>query len=298
MQGLQRYAYLSIAAAVLTIALKAAAYLVTNSVGLLSDACESVVNLVAAIVALYSLELAARPADEDHSYGHSKAEYFSSVTEGVLILVAAVLIAYSSVERILNPKELQEVDVGLVISCIASLINFLVALKLRFAGKKYNSIALEADSKHLMTDVWTSVGVVVGVGAASLTGWNILYPIVALLVVINITYAAIDLIGRSANGLMDGALPKAELEALQQVLEKYRTEEVDFHALRTRQAGVRRFISFHVLLPGEWSLAKSHQLVEKIEQDIRSILENTHIVSHLEPREDESAYSDQELDRD
>ncbi len=297
MQGLQRYAYLSIAAAISTIALKAAAYLVTGSVGLLSDACESVVNLVAAIVALYSLALAARPADEDHSYGHSKAEYFSSVTEGVLILAAAVFIAFASVERIINPRELQKIDVGLIISIIASLINFAVALKLRFAGKRYNSIALEADSKHLMTDVWTSVGVVFGVGAATLTGWNVLDPIVALLVVVNITYAAIDLIGRSANGLMDGALPKAELDALQKVLEKYRADDVDFHALRTRQAGTRRFVSFHVLLPGEWSLSKSHQLVEEIEQEIRSVLDNVHIVSHLEPREDEAAYCDQELDR-
>ncbi len=296
--SLTRYAWLSIAAAVITISLKAGAYVLTGSVGLLSDAIESIVNLLAAIMALSMLTIAARPPDDSHTYGHGKAEYFSSNVEGLLILVAAAGIAVTAIERIFNPREIEQVGIGLVISVIASLVNFGVARVLLKASKEYGSITLEADSHHLMTDVWTSVGVLFGVGAVALTGWTILDPLIALAVAANIINTGVQLIRRSVAGLMDASLSKEEMQAVQDVLEKHRNEKnIDFHALRTRQAGARHFISVHVLVPGEWTVHDAHHIAEDIEGDIRAVVQNSVAFTHLEPIEDELSHEDIDLDR-
>jgi cation diffusion facilitator family transporter len=295
---LTRYAWLSIAAAIITISLKAGAYALTGSVGLLSDAIESVVNLLAAVMALSMLTIAARPPDESHTFGHGKAEYFSSNTEGVLILVAAAGIAVTAIERLINPREIEQVGIGLTISVIASLVNFVVARILLKAGKEHNSITLEADAHHLMTDVWTSAGVLVGLGAVALTGWSILDPLVALGVAVNIVYTGVKLIRRSVAGLMDESLSNEEMQTVEDVLEKYRQEhKIDFHALRTRQAGARHFISMHVLVPGEWTVHDAHHVAEDIENDIRAAVQNSVAFTHLEPIEDEISHDDIPLDR-
>ncbi|NQU29296.1 MAG: cation transporter [Anaerolineae bacterium] len=295
--SLTRYAWLSIAAALITIALKAGAYVLTGSVGLLSDAIESIVNLFAAIMALSMLTIAARPADESHAYGHGKAEYFSSNMEGILILVAAVGIMVTAVERIINPREIEQVGIGLAVSVVATLVNFVVARVLLKAGKQYGSITLEADSHHLMTDVWTSIGVLVGVGAAGLTGWSILDPIIALAVSVNIIYTGMQLIRRSVEGLMDASLSKDEMQAVEDVLAKYREQGIDFHALRTRQAGARHFISVHVLVPGKLTVHDAHHIAEDIENEIRAVVQNSVAFTHLEPIEDKLSHEDIYLDR-
>jgi cation diffusion facilitator family transporter len=291
-KSLTRFAWLSIAAAILTITLKTIAYFLTNSVGLLSDAMESCINLAGALMALAMLIIAARPADEDHNYGHSKAEYFSSGVEGILILIAAIFIAIASIERMIHPKPIEQVGIGLIVSVIASLINLAVALVLFKAGKQYNSITLEADAKHLMTDVWTSAGVVVGVGAVALTGVNRLDPIVALIVSANIVWSGIVIVRKSVKGLMDNALTINEQDSIKNVLEPYKKNGVDFHGFLTRQAGARQFVSFHVLVPGNWSVLKGHQLLEEIEKDLRDKFPNIIINTHLEPVEDLSSYKD------
>jgi cation diffusion facilitator family transporter len=290
--SLTRFAWLSIAAAVLTISLKSIAYFLTNSVGLLSDAMESCINLAGALMALSMLIIAARPADEDHNYGHSKAEYFSSGVEGLLILIAALFIAFASIQRMFSPKPIDQVGIGLIVSVVASLINLIVARVLLKAGKQHNSITLEADAKHLMTDVWTSAGVIVGVGAVALTGVERLDPIVALIVSANIIWSGYILVKRSVTGLMDKALPIKDQESIQNVLEPYKKNGVDFHAFLTRQAGARQFVSFHVLVPGDWSVQKGHQLLEQIEKDLRNAFPDTIITTHLEPIEDQSSYKD------
>ncbi|MBT7192318.1 MAG: cation transporter [Anaerolineae bacterium] len=296
--SLTRYAWLSITAALITIALKAGAYMLTGSVGLLSDAIESVVNLLAAIMALSMLTIAARPPDDSHAYGHGKAEYFSSNVEGVLILVAAAGIAVTAIERLFNPREIEQVGIGLTISVIAAIVNFAVARILLKAGKEHGSITLDADGHHLMTDVWTSVGVVAGVGAVGLTGWTILDPLIALAVSANIVYTGFQLIRRSVDGLMDAALSPEEMQAVEDVLTKYRQGyEIDFHALRTRQAGARHFISVHVLVPGEWTVHDAHHIAEDIEGDIRAVVQNSVAFTHLEPIEDEISHNDICLDR-
>lgn len=290
--SLTRYAWLSIAAAVVTIALKSGAYLLTGSVGLLSDAIESGVNLVAALMALAMLTVAARPEDDNHTYGHSKAEYFASVVEGILILVAAGSIIWTAAGRLFQPKELEQVGVGLAVSVGASLINLAVAQILLRAGKKNNSITLEADSHHLMTDVWTSVGVVAAIGVVGLTGWLILDPIIAIAVGLNIVWTAYHLIRRSVEGLMDGALPPEEQKQIEEVIAQYRQRGVEFHALRTRQSAARRFVSVHVLVPGAWTLHDAHHVAEDFEGDIRKILPETIIHTHLEPIDDEISMED------
>ena len=296
--SLTRYAWLSITAALITIALKAGAYMLTGSVGLLSDAIESVVSLLAAIMALSMLTIAARPPDDSHAYGHGKAEYFSSNVEGVLILVAAAGIAVTAIERLFNPREIEQVGIGLTISVIAAIVNFAVARILLKAGKEHGSITLDADGHHLMTDVWTSVGVVAGVGAVGLTGWTILDPLIALAVSANIVYTGFQLIRRSVDGLMDAALSPEEMQAVEDVLTKYRQGyEIDFHALRTRQAGARHFISVHVLVPGEWTVHDAHHIAEDIEGDIRAVVQNSVAFTHLEPIEDEISHNDICLDR-
>ncbi|MBK7585340.1 MAG: cation transporter [Myxococcales bacterium] len=294
---LARYAWLSIAAAIATIALKMAAWRLTGSVGLLSDAAESVVNLIAAITALWMLTLAAKPADEEHAYGYSKAEYFASGVEGALILVAAAAIAFAAVERLLEPAPIEKLEFGLVVSLAASLINLAVARVLLVVGKRHHSIALEADGHHLMTDVWTSAGVLIGVGLVAVTGYQRLDPIVAILVALNIVRSGVMLIQRSARGLLDVALVPEEQQALRTVLDRYAGPELEFHALRTRQAGARRFVSLHVLVPGDWSVERGHQLLEEIEKDIRAAVPNVHVLTHLEPLEDPRSFEDQALDR-
>ncbi len=294
---LKRFAWLSISAAVATITLKSLAYLLTGSVGLLSDAAESIVNLIGAIVALIMLTIAARPADDSHAYGHSKAEYFSSGIEGVLIVIAAISIAIAAIERLANPQPLEQAGVGLFVAVIASAINFSVARVLAKAGKQYNSITLEADAKHLMTDVWTSIGVIGAVAAVALTNWLWLDSIIALAVAVNILWSAYGLIKRSAQGLMDAGLPAEEQATITKILDIYRAQGVEFHAVRTRQAAARRFISFHAMVPGAWPVQQGHDLMEQIERDIQAALPNVTLDTHLEPREDPASLADAELDR-
>jgi cation diffusion facilitator family transporter len=294
---LTRFAWLSISAAVITIALKTAAYLLTGSVGLLSDALESIVNLVGAMMALAMLTIAARPADEDHAYGHSKAEYFSSGVEGALILIAAISIVITAIPRLIDPKPLEQVGLGLGVSVAASLINLVIARILLQAGKRYNSITLEADAQHLMTDVWTSVGVLAGVGLVSLTGWERLDPIVAFIVAANIIWSGVRIVRMSALGLMDTALPIKEQAILKSILEKYTQKGVEYHALRSRQSGSRQFVSFHVLVPGKWTVQRGHRLLENIEADIRHAIPNVTVFTHLESLNDPASWDDTNLDR-
>ena len=281
--SLTRFAWLSICAAVVTIGLKAVAYRLTGSVGLLSDAIESLVNLVGGIMALAMLTVAARPADEDHPYGHSKAEYFSSGVEGSLILLAAVSIGYAAVGRLIAPKPLEQIGLGLAVSVLASLVNLVVALLLLRVGRKRNSITLEANAQHLLTDVWTSVGVVAGVGAVALTGWQRLDPIVALVVAANIIWTGVGIVRRSTAGLMDSALSAEDQAAVQRVLQTHQEGGVQFHKLQTRQAGARKFVSVHVLVPGGWTVHRGHQLAGHIASDIRQALPEASVITHLEP---------------
>ena len=290
--SLTRFAWLSIGAAVLTIVLKLAAYFLTGSVGLLSDAVESTVNLAGAVMALWMLTLAAQKADVKHAYGHGKAEYFSSGAEGMLILVAAAVIAYTAIERLLHPSPIEQAGLGLVVSAAASAVNFAVARVLLKAGKEHQSITLEADAHHLLTDVVTSIGVIAGVGMVALTGWTVLDPIVALAVSANIVWTGIQLVRRSVDGLMDVALPEEEQATIARVMVRYREQQVDFHALRTRQAAAQRFISVHLLVPGHWTVHDAHHVAEEFERDLRAELGETFISTHLEPVEDEIAFHD------
>jgi cation diffusion facilitator family transporter len=294
---LTRFMLLSIAAAVATIALKASAWLLTGSVGFLSDAAESVVNLVAATIALLAVRVAGRPPDHDHAYGHEKAEYFSAGAEGTLILIAAASIAAAAIMRLLDPAPLHAVGAGVAVSAAAGVLNLVVALLLIRVGREQRSITLEADGRHLMTDVWTSVGVIVGVVGVTVTGWERLDPIVALLVALNIVRIGVQLLRRSAGGLMDPALGPAELAEIQAVLDSYRNEGVGFHALRTRQSGRRAFVSFHLLVPGAWSVRRGHELAERIEHDVRERLPYANVFTHVEPAEDPASFEDMRLDR-
>lgn len=294
---LTRFAWLSIAAAVATIALKTFAYLLTGSVGLLSDAVESLVNLVGAIMALGMLTVAARPADEEHAFGHNKAEYFSSGVEGTLILVAALAIAIAAVPRVLAPRPLEQVGVGLLVSTGASVVNLAVALVLLRVGKRRHSITLESNAQHLLTDVWTSAGVIVGVGAVAATGYLRLDPIVALLVAANIVWTGSRIVRRSVLGLMDTSLPAGELAAVQAALDRHLKDGVGYHALRTRQSGTRRFVSFHVLVPGAWTVHRGHELLEDIEARIRGAVPDVTVFTHLESLDDPASWEDLHLDR-
>jgi len=295
--ALTKFAWLSIAAAVITIGLKSFAYFLTGSVGLLSDAVESLVNLVAAIMALAMLIVAARPADKEHQYGHSKAEYFASGVEGILIFFAAVSIGVAAVHRILDLRPLEQAGIGLGIAVVASAVNLIVARILLHVGRKSDSITLEADARHLMTDVWTSVAVIGGVGAVAITDWEVLDPVVALAVAVNIVRTGFQLMRRSVAGLMDTALPPDEYEKLLTVLNKYKEQGIQFHAIRTRQAAGRRFVSIHVLVPGRWTTHKGHHVVEDIETDIRTALSGASVFTHLEPVDDPLSFQDIEIDR-
>jgi len=295
--SLTHFAWLSIAAALVTIALKTTAYLITGSVGLLSDAVESLVNLVGGIMALAMLTVAARPADDDHSYGHSKAEYFSSGVEGGLILVAAISIGVAAVMRIITPKPLEAVGVGLLVSVAASVVNLVVALLILRAGRKHNSITLEANAHHLLTDVWTSVGVLAGVGLVVWTNWNWLDPVVALLVAANIVWTGVGIVRRSISGLMDISLSVEDIAAVRKALQTYEHTGVQFHALRSRQAGARKFVSTHVLVPGDWTVQRGHELLDKIEADIRRALPDSVVFTHLESLDDPASWDDETFER-
>jgi len=281
--NLTRFAWLSVGVAILTIGLKTAAYFLTGSVGLLSDALESIVNLVGAGMALAMLTIAARPPDKNHAYGHSKAEYFSSGIEGTLILIASISIAYTAIERILNPRPLEQIGIGLLVSTGASLANLAVSLILQRAGRNYNSISLTSNGKHLMTDVITSGGVLIGVGATAFSGWQILDSIVAILVAINILWTGFGIIRNSVSGLMDSALPSVDLEKIDNALATYTKEGIQVHALRTRQSASMKFISMHILVPGDWSVEKGHKLITQIETDITSVIPDSIVFTHLEP---------------
>ncbi len=294
---LTRFALLSMGAALLTIALKAAAFLLTGSVGLLSDALESLVNVAGAAMALAMLDIAARPADDDHPYGHGKAEYFSSGVEGTLILVAAASIAWAAIDRLRQPQPLESVGIGLTVSVVAALLNLGVALVLLRAAKRYDSITLEANAHHLLTDVWTSAGVIAGVALVGVTHWAWLDPLVALLVAANIVWTGVRIVRESVLGLMDTALDKREQEALLAALEPYRAQGADWHALRSRQAGARRFVTLHVLVPGRWTVHAGHQLLERMEADIRLAIPNVHVLTHLESLDDPASWDDMGLDR-
>ncbi|MBP7600576.1 MAG: cation transporter [Thermoflexales bacterium] len=293
-----RYVLLSIAAALATIVLKGLAWLLTGSVGLLSDALESFVNLAAATLTLILLRYAARPPDEEHTYGHGKAEYFASGAEGALIIFAAISIIASALPRLINPREIEQVSFGVLLSASASIINLVVARILLRAGTAHGSIALEADAHHLMTDVWTSGAVIVGILAATLTGWVILDPIIALLMGANIIWTGVQLLRRSALGLLDSAVSREDFNHVQSVLTQYRAEGIQFHALRTRQAGDRSFVSMHVLVPPDWTVLRGHQLLERIERDIRHAMRQVTVFTHLEPQGDPSALDDVGLARD
>lgn len=286
---------LSIAAAVATVGLKSAAYWVTGSVGLLSDALESLINLAAALMAYLSLRYAAKPVDASHTYGHEKIEYFSSGLEGGLILMAAGGIAWAAIQRLLHPQPPVELGLGLAISCVAAAINGAVAFVLLRAGKKYGSIVLEADGKHLLTDVWTSVAVLAGLSVVAVTDYQVLDPIIALLVAVNILWTAFDLMRRSFNGLMDHSLPVEEQTVLRETIRRQLGENMDFHALRTRQAGTRRFVDFHLLVPGRFSVREAHVLTGRIEDALRAAVPGLEVTVHVEPIEDRKSWEDSDL---
>lgn len=295
--ALARFAWLSIGAALVTIALKMAAWRLTGSVGLLSDALESFVNLAAAALTLAMLLVAARPPDEEHAFGYGKAEYVSSGAEGALILVAALGIGWAAVGRLLHPQPLERAGLGVLVSAGAALVNLAVGRALLAAGRRHDSIALEADGRHLMTDVWTSAGVLLGIGAVTATGWLWLDPVVALAVAAHIVWSGYGLVRRSWLGLLDPAIAAPELEALRTVLARHGSAEVQFHAVRTRQAGTRRFVAMHVLVPGAWTVSRGHALLEAIEQDVRAAIPAATVFTHLEALEDPASFADQELDR-
>lgn len=305
--SLAKYGWLSIAAALSTIALKSYAYWLTDSVGLLSDALESLINLVAAVIVLVTLSVAARPPDDNHAYGHDKIEYFSSGAEGIMILLAAFSIAYTAWERLWHPEPLQQLDLGIAVSVFASLINLLVARILIAVGRSRHSITLEADGKHLMTDVWTTIGILLGIGAIAvakhfettaalapalgLNSWDALDPLIAIAVALHIVWTGLQLIRRTVAGLMDAALPEDELAEIVEVLERFAaTEQIAYHALRTRYAGARRFVSVHVLVPGGWSVQQGHDLLEALEREIMDKFDGIDIDTHLEPIEDRASW--------
>jgi cation diffusion facilitator family transporter len=293
----RHYAVLSIVAAVLTIGLKLGAYLLTGSVGLFSDAAESVVNLVAAVAALWALLYASRPPDEEHAFGHDKAEYFSSGLESALILIAAVWIGITAWDRLMDPQPLQNVGIGLSITLVAAALNGGVALVILRAGRRLRSIVLRADAQHLLTDVWTSLGVVLGIATVQLTGWLVLDPLIGLLVTANILWTGVRLLRDTAQGLLDRALPPEDREVISRVLSRYEEKGIKFHALRTRASGPRRFISMHVLVPGEWTVQQGHDLSEQIERDLAEALPQSTFFIHIEPSEDPASFADQSLDR-
>lgn len=296
-KDLTKYAWLSVVTAIATISLKSLAYFLTGSVSLLSDALESVINLVAAAFALWMLIIAARPADEDHPFGHYKAEYFAGALEGALIGMASLSIFWVAFQRLFDPQPIEQLGIGLFISGVASVLNLIVGQLLIRTGKANRSVALEADGHHLMTDVWTSVGVIFALIVVNLTGWFILDPIIAMLVALNILKTGYEVIKRSTLGLMDTVINDEDMEAVTSVLDGYvEKDRIDYHALRTRQSGSRIFISVHILMPDEWSIKRGHELIDKIEDDLRAAVEGCIVFTHMEPINDPASMADIELE--
>jgi len=295
--SLKHFAYLSIGAAILTMSLKTGAFFLTQSIGLLSDALESGINLLAASTALIAIRIGTRPPDETHAYGHQKAEFLSSGFEGGLILMAAVSICIAAVQRLLNPQPIERIGIGLVLSLLASAINLGVAMILIRVGKERRSIALEADGHHLMSDVWTSAGILIGITVVAITGAYWLDPIIAILVAVFISWTAFKLLQRSISGLLDPALSEDKIQRIETILDTYCRDGVDFHALRTRQAGSRDFVSMQIQVPGDWTVQQGHDLLEDIERDIRVALPSVTVFTHIEPFEDPRSWIDQGLER-
>ncbi|MFO7539129.1 MAG: cation diffusion facilitator family transporter [Chloroflexota bacterium] len=295
---LTRFAWLSIGTAVLTIFLKTTAYWLTGSVGLLSDALESGINLAAAVMALITLTIAAQPPDADHTYGHDKAEYFAGGVVGALVVVAAVTIGITAVRSLFDPQPLEQIGLGLAISLLAALCNFITARVLLQAGEQHDSMTLMADGRHLMADVWTSGAVVVGIGGVALTGWFIFDPLIALVVAVHILRSGLRLVSQAVGGLMDESLPAHELARVENVLNSYRDEGIAYHALRSRRSGARRFVSVHIQVPGAWTVQKGHTLLETLEADLRRELPALSVFTHLEPLEDPASWQDIPLHRE
>lgn len=286
---------LSILVAVVTLALKWLAYRLTGSVGLLSDAAETVVNLLAAVTAYLSLHYAARPVDTSHTYGHEKIEYFSSGLEGLLIVAAALSIAWYSIHRLFDPEPLEPLGPGLALLVLATALNGVTACVLLRSAHKHNSIILEADGKHLLTDVWTSSGVLAGLCLVWLTGWQVMDPLLGLAVAAHVCWTGFELLLQSFNGLMDHALPRGEQDAVRAAIAAHLAPGMDFHALRTRQAGSRRFADFHLLVPGRMTVQEAHDHTERVEQALRVTLPGLEVTVHIEPVEARVAYEDSAL---
>ena len=297
-RSLTSYAWLSVAAALATMGLKTWAWQLTGSVGLLSDALESLVNLGGALMALMMLWLAAQPPDAGHEYGHGKAEYFASGFEGLLIFLAGGLILAAALPRLWSPLPLDQIGLGLAITAVASVINLVVSRVLMAVSRRHQSVTLDADARHLMTDVWTSAAVIAGVSLVALTGWLILDPLLAVAVALHILWTGWKLASEAASGLMDASWPERERQLLEDSLLPYRQQGIGFHALRTRRAAARRFASFHVLVPGAWTVKRGHDLLEEIEAAILRELPNVTVFTHLEPIEDPASYEDMGLDRE
>ena len=293
---LRKYAWLAIATAVLTVLLKGSAWAITGSVGLLSDAAESMVNLVAAIVGLGSLTIAARPADDNHHFGHGKAEYFSAALEGIMVFVAAASIIYLGIERLLNPRPLESLGIGLAISMVAAVANGIVGRILIGVGTRHRSITLRADGKHLMTDVYTSVGVVAGLGLAWITGWNWMDPVVAILVGVNILVTGYRLISESTAGLMDVSLSPEDNARIHAILDAHVEKgRIEFHAVRTRESGALQFMEMHMLVPGAWTVLRGHDAMEDLIEEIVAEFPAMRVTGHLEPVSDPRSYEDMAL---
>ena len=285
-RSLVRFVLLSVGTSLVVLALKFGAYWFTGSVALLSDAIETCVNLVAALVALAVVAYAEHAPDAEHNFGHDKAEYFSSGIEGTLIFVAALGIVWTALPRLFVPQPIGKIELGLVLSVLATLGNAACAWILLRAAREHRSIALEADAKHLLSDVWTSVGVMVGVVLAYATGWALLDPLLALAVAVNVLFSGWDLLRRSFDGLMDRALSEAEVAAIIEALERIKSKGYDYHQLRTRQSGRRSFVDVHILVPGRLSVQEGHDVVEEVEADIRRAVPHAEVLTHLEPLED------------
>ncbi len=275
--------------------MKGAAYYLTDSAGLLSDAAESLVNLFAAVTAYLSLWYSAKPVDTSHTYGHEKIEFFSSGTEGILILVAAAGIAWYAIRRLILGAAVQSLEIGAAISFAASLINLAVGIYLLRVGRATGSIVLEADGKHLLTDFWTSVGVIAGLGLVWLTGIQALDPLIGLAVAVNIVWTGADLVRRSFHGLMDHALPEGEQAIVRTAIEAHLGRHMAYHALRTRQAGSRRFVDFHLLVPGRMDVKAAHEVAVRMEEAIKADLSGSEVTVHIEPIEERRAWEDSEL---
>ncbi|MDO4412206.1 cation diffusion facilitator family transporter [Cutibacterium sp.] len=294
-EDLSRFAWLSIAAATVTILLKTLAWRITGSVGLLSDAAESLVNLVAAILALVALKVSIRPPDKNHHFGHSKAEYFSAGAEGMMIFIAAAVIIYTAIQRFLTPRPIESVGIGLLVSVLASVVNGLVSWVLLKNGRRRRSMTLIADGKHLLTDVWTSVGVLAGVGLVWLTGWQRLDPIVAFAVGVNVLVTGAKLVGQSGTALLDVSLPQEDNQAIRAFLDAHSNDHIRFHAVRTREAGYRRFLEFHMLVPGSWTVKQGHDAMEDLIDEILGEWPEMRVTAHLEPIEDPRSYEDMDV---